>query len=139
MSTYCSVGSSVADPDPYVFLPPGSGSISTRNGSGSLNRQSSIVSKTLISTVHFELASLTKIVGSGVGSRSVRQRCGSATLVGRVGERFLSYCYTHISRDFHQISQNSNHQSKLDIAHQHKTVSSRERSNGKGNVRKHRN
>jgi hypothetical protein len=43
---------SVADPDPkdpYVFGPPGSGSISQRYGSGSFYHQN--IKKTLISTV----------------------------------------------------------------------------------------
>ncbi len=39
------------DPDPYVFGPPGSGSISQRYGSGSLYHQAKIVGKTLIPTV----------------------------------------------------------------------------------------
>jgi hypothetical protein len=45
---------SVADPephDPYVFGPPGSGSISTRYGSGSFYNQAKIVRKTIIPTV----------------------------------------------------------------------------------------
>ncbi len=45
---------SVSDPnlsDPYIFVPPGSGSISHRNGSGSFYRQAKIVRKTLIPTV----------------------------------------------------------------------------------------
>ncbi len=36
---------SVADPDPYVFWPPGSGSISTTFGSGSFYHQAKIVRK----------------------------------------------------------------------------------------------
>ncbi len=57
MSTYCTVGSSVADPepDPYDFGPPGSGSVSTRygseSGSGSFYHQPKVVSKILIPTV----------------------------------------------------------------------------------------
>jgi hypothetical protein len=46
--------SCVADPqDPYVFGPPGSGSISTRygSGSGSFYSQAKIVRKTLIAIV----------------------------------------------------------------------------------------
>jgi hypothetical protein len=39
------------DPDPYVFGPPGSGSVSQRHGSGSLYHQAKIVRKTLIPTV----------------------------------------------------------------------------------------
>jgi hypothetical protein len=39
------------DPDPYVFGPPGSGSVSQRYGSGSLYHQVKIVRKTLIPTV----------------------------------------------------------------------------------------
>jgi hypothetical protein len=38
MSETC-VRTSVADPDPYVFWPPGSGSISQRYGSGSFNNK----------------------------------------------------------------------------------------------------
>ncbi len=43
----------VADPDPYVFGAPGSGSgsISQRHGSGSFYHQAKIVRKILISTV----------------------------------------------------------------------------------------
>jgi hypothetical protein len=50
-------GSSVAylNTDPYVFGPPGSGSVSTRHGSGSgsgsFYHQAEIVRKTLIPTV----------------------------------------------------------------------------------------
>ena len=42
-----------SDPDPYVFWPPGSGSISTRygSGSGSFYHQAKIVRKPLIPTV----------------------------------------------------------------------------------------
>ncbi len=43
-----SVYGSVPDPDPLVFGPPGSGSISQRYGSGSFYRQAKIVRKTLI-------------------------------------------------------------------------------------------
>ncbi len=44
---------SVDDPDPYVFGPPGSESVSTRSrsGSGSFYHQAKIVRKTLIPTV----------------------------------------------------------------------------------------
>ncbi len=44
---------SVADPDPCVFWPPGSGSINQRygSGSGSLYHQAKLVRKTLIPTV----------------------------------------------------------------------------------------
>ncbi len=44
---------SVADPDPYVFGPPGSGSVSQRHGSGSGSfcHQAKIVRKNLISTL----------------------------------------------------------------------------------------
>ncbi len=43
---------SVADPDdPYVFGPPGSGSVSQRYGSGSFNHQAKLVRKTSIPTV----------------------------------------------------------------------------------------
>ncbi len=49
------VGHSVADPDPYVFGPSGSGSVSRKcrsgSGSGSCHHQAKIVRKTLISTV----------------------------------------------------------------------------------------
>jgi hypothetical protein len=43
---------SVADavPDPHVFGPPGSGSISQRYGSGSFFHQAKIIRKTLIPT-----------------------------------------------------------------------------------------
>jgi hypothetical protein len=37
--------------DPYVFGPPGSGSVSQRYGSGSFHHQAKIVRKALISTV----------------------------------------------------------------------------------------
>jgi hypothetical protein len=40
---------SIADPDPYVFGPPGS--IGQRHGSGSFYHQAKIVRKTLIPTV----------------------------------------------------------------------------------------
>ncbi len=49
--------SNVADPDPlgpyvpYVFGPPGFGSVSQRYISGSFNHEAKIVSKTLIPTV----------------------------------------------------------------------------------------
>ncbi len=43
--------SRVADPDPYVFGPPGSGPVSQRYGSGSFYNQAKIVTKTLIPTV----------------------------------------------------------------------------------------
>jgi hypothetical protein len=51
-----SFNTSVADPnqdppDPYVFGPPGSGSSSQRNGSGSFYHQAKIIRKTLISAV----------------------------------------------------------------------------------------
>jgi hypothetical protein len=42
---------SVANPDPYVSGPPGSGSISPRYESGSFYRQEKIIRKTLILTV----------------------------------------------------------------------------------------
>jgi hypothetical protein len=46
------VSISVTDPpDPHVFGPPGSGSISQRYGSGSLYHQAKMVRKTLIPTV----------------------------------------------------------------------------------------
>jgi hypothetical protein len=47
-------GSSVADPDlpdPYVYGPPGSGSVSQRYGSGSFYHQVKIVINTLIPIV----------------------------------------------------------------------------------------
>ncbi len=47
----CLERNSVADPDPYVFAPPGSGSISQRYGSGSFCHQARIVRITLIPTV----------------------------------------------------------------------------------------
>ncbi len=90
---------SVADPDPSVSGPPGSGSVSRRYGSWSFYHQAKIVRKTLISTVLWYLydfylwkwcrklkrkknllpprRSLTKITGSGVGSGSVSHRYGS--------------------------------------------------------------
>jgi hypothetical protein len=43
--------SSVADPDPYVFGPPGSGSVSTMYGSRSFYHQAKIVKKTFIPAV----------------------------------------------------------------------------------------
>ncbi len=48
---YCSV----ADPDPDVFGPAGSGSVSTRYGSGSFSNQSTTVRKPLIPTVFWLL------------------------------------------------------------------------------------
>jgi hypothetical protein len=39
------------DPDPYVFGPPGSGSVGQRYGSGFFYRQAKTVRKTLIPTV----------------------------------------------------------------------------------------
>jgi hypothetical protein len=45
--------SSVADPDPYVFGPPGYGSDSQRYASESFYHQVKIVRKTLIPTVLF--------------------------------------------------------------------------------------
>jgi hypothetical protein len=61
------VGSSVADPnpDPYVFGPPGSGSINQRYGSGSLYHQAKIVRIAFIPTVLrllFDLLSLIIVV-----------------------------------------------------------------------------
>jgi hypothetical protein len=53
-----SVFSSVVDPDPYVFRPPGSGSVSHRYGSGSFYYQAKIVGKTFISTVSVLLCDL---------------------------------------------------------------------------------
>ncbi len=41
---------SVADPDPDIFGPPGSGSIYQRYGSGSFYHQAKIVRKTLLPT-----------------------------------------------------------------------------------------
>jgi hypothetical protein len=51
------VQSSVRDPDPHVFGPPGSGSTSQRYGSGSRSfcHQAKIVRKTLIPTVLYLL------------------------------------------------------------------------------------
>ncbi len=99
---------SVADPDPYVLGPSGSGSSSQRYGSGSFYHQAIIIIKTLIPTVcdlfmpfylwklcarnvasksnkqetKFLLLlswrSLRKIAGSRAGSESVSQRYGSA-------------------------------------------------------------
>jgi hypothetical protein len=42
---------SVVDPDPDVFGPPGSGTVSHRYGSGSFYNQVKIIKKTLIPTV----------------------------------------------------------------------------------------
>ncbi len=52
-SQNCSLKSSVADPDPHVFRPSGSGSISQRYGSGSgfFYHHAKIVRKTLIPTI----------------------------------------------------------------------------------------
>jgi hypothetical protein len=50
-SELTAAASSVADPDPFDFGPPESGSISQRYGSGSFNHQAKIVRKTLIPTV----------------------------------------------------------------------------------------
>jgi hypothetical protein len=54
--SYIALRNSVADPDPYVFGPPGSGSgsISQRHGSGSgsfYHQAKKVVRKTLIPTV----------------------------------------------------------------------------------------
>ncbi len=51
LSFFILLESSVADPDPYNFGPPGSESISQRCGSGSFYHQARIVRKTLIPTV----------------------------------------------------------------------------------------
>jgi hypothetical protein len=53
LSSTCSLQSSVADPDPHVFGPPGSGSTSRRygSGSGSVYHHAKIVRKTLIPTI----------------------------------------------------------------------------------------
>jgi hypothetical protein len=58
LQKFCIIVSSVADPDPYVFGPPGSGSVNQiqRYGSGSgwtrsFYHQGKLVSKTLIPTV----------------------------------------------------------------------------------------
>jgi hypothetical protein len=62
---YGTVCTSVADPDPYVFGPPGSRSIRQRNGSGSFYHQEKIVIKTLNPTVLwllFDLFSLKNYV-----------------------------------------------------------------------------
>jgi hypothetical protein len=45
------IQSSVADPNPHVFKPPGSGSTSQRYGSGSFYHHAKIVRKTLIPTI----------------------------------------------------------------------------------------
>jgi hypothetical protein len=68
---------SVADPDPnpvpdpHVFGPPGSGSISQRYGSGSFYQPAKIVRKTLIPTI-FDFLSLTNDVN--VPSKSNKQK-----------------------------------------------------------------
>jgi hypothetical protein len=59
----CAFTSSVADPDPsdlYVFMPPGSGSISLRfgSGSGSFYHQANIVRRNLILLLNFFLTFL---------------------------------------------------------------------------------
>jgi hypothetical protein len=54
MSQNYGIEISVADPDPqdpYVFGPSGTGSVSTRYGSGSFYQLTKIVEKTLIPTV----------------------------------------------------------------------------------------
>jgi hypothetical protein len=53
LSSYYFVGTSVVDPDPPVFGPPGSGSTSQRHGSGSgsFYQYAKIVRKTLIPTI----------------------------------------------------------------------------------------
>ncbi len=43
--------------DPYVFRPPGSGSVSQRFGSGSFDHQAKMGRKTLISTVPYDIFS----------------------------------------------------------------------------------
>jgi hypothetical protein len=42
---------SVPDSDPLVFMPPGTGSVSQRYGSGSLHHQAKTICHPLISTV----------------------------------------------------------------------------------------
>jgi hypothetical protein len=78
--------SSVADPDPYVFGPPGSGFISQRYGSGSFYHQAKILIKTLIPYDFLYLKndvnvpswrSMTNIAGSRAGSISQRRGSGS--------------------------------------------------------------
>jgi hypothetical protein len=52
---YC-IRNSVADPDtpdPHVFGPPGSGSISQRYGSGSFYHHAKIVRKTILDSYYF--------------------------------------------------------------------------------------
>ncbi len=71
----------VADPDldPYVFWPPGSGSISRRyvigSGSGSFYHQAKIVSKTLIPTVLWLLYDFLSLKNDvNVASKSNKQK-----------------------------------------------------------------
>jgi hypothetical protein len=69
--------SSVVDPDPYVFGPPGSGSGCQRYGSGSFYHQAKIVRKTLIPTVLrllFRYRTETSVVDPHCF------QCGSATM-----------------------------------------------------------
>ncbi len=77
-SRHLAVHSSVADPDPsdpYVFGPPGSGSVSQMYRSGSFHHQAKIVRKTLIPTVLwflFDFLSLKNYVN--VPSKSNKQK-----------------------------------------------------------------
>jgi len=122
MLTRCPLWDSVADlepnPDPYVFGPPWSGSISQRYGSGSFYHQEKIVRKTLILTVcDFFLTFLSlkndvnvdnvpsKInelknfflnlffVGKIVGSRFISQRHGSADPYPRQNVMDPQHCF----------------------------------------------
>jgi hypothetical protein len=79
VSQYSSLLSSVADPDPYVFGPPGSGFISQRfgsgSGSGSFYHQAKIVRKSLVPTalwLLFDFLSLKTDVN--VPSKSKKQK-----------------------------------------------------------------
>ncbi len=80
----CSPGSSVADPDPHVFGPPGSGSTSQRygsgsgscsgSGSGSFYHQAKIVRKTYFVTL-FDFLSLKNDVNVASKSNKLKKLC----------------------------------------------------------------
>ncbi len=64
-------------PDPHVFGPPGSGSISQRYGSGSFYQQAKIVRKKLIPIVlllHFDFFSLKNDVNAPSKSTGNKQK-----------------------------------------------------------------
>jgi hypothetical protein len=75
---------SVEDPDPDVFGPPRSGSISTRSGScsGSFYHQAKIVRKTSIPTVLwllYDFLSLKNVVN--LASKSNKQKKGEKNII----------------------------------------------------------